>query len=150
MLSHPISNTIFLLAFLVLDSSGQIFSGGFQQGKFASLGEFDQCLEIKGAESDEREPIYGQYCLIRPVVPVPEDTTIRKDETIAHLDVPEVNRFLNDRYLQTYLGLYKFYKGALLQFGLCLPHQCKPANVEAAINQRKSQVSWPLLISLLL
>ena len=118
-----------------MDASGQFLSGGFQQGKFVSLGEFDQCLDTVSTDNGNNDPLYGKYCLVRPVIPVPEDTHIKKGEQIARLHMPSISRFLNDEYLETYLGLYKFYRATLLQIGVCMPHKCQAENVQSAINQ---------------
>lgn len=100
---------------------------------FVSLGEFDQCLEIESDPDEDRNPIYGQYCLLKPVVPLPK--MIKQGEPIATARMPQVHKFLNDEYIDTYLGLYKFIKRSFLRVGLCIPHKCDRENLEEAINQ---------------
>nr|XP_027194180.1 nose resistant to fluoxetine protein 6-like [Dermatophagoides pteronyssinus] len=116
-----------------LDASGSILVGGFQQGMFVSLGEFDQCLEIESDPTENPNIIYGQYCLLKPVVPLPEN--FNQDEPIAETRMPRVRKFLNDEYIDTYMGLYKFMQRTFLRVGLCLPHKCERQSVENAINR---------------
>lgn len=128
---------IFVLFFfcIVLDASGSVLVGGFQQGMFVSLGEFDQCLEIESDPTENPNIIYGQYCLLKPVVPLPEN--FNQDEPIAETRMPRVRKFLNDEYIDTYMGLYKFMQRTFLRVGLCLPHKCERQSVENAINRSK-------------
>ncbi|KAF7494136.1 Nose resistant to fluoxetine protein 6 [Sarcoptes scabiei] len=91
-----------------LDASGSVFAGGFQAGMFVSLGEFDQCLEIESDPDEDRNPIYGQYCLLKPVVPLPK--MIKQGEPIATARMPQVHK-------------------------MCIPHKCDRENLEEAINQ---------------
>ncbi|KAH9491201.1 hypothetical protein DERF_015932 [Dermatophagoides farinae] len=120
-------------ALFLLDASGSVLVGGFQQGMFVSLGEFDQCLEIESDPTENPNIIYGQYCLLKPVVPLPEN--FNQDEPIAETRMPRVRKFLNDEYIDTYMGLYKFMQRTFLRVGLCLPHKCERQSVENAINR---------------
>lgn len=56
---------------------------------------------------------------------------------MAQSNIATVNRFLNDEYIETYLGLYKFLKNTILRVGICLPDQCDPVEVENAMNKCK-------------
>lgn len=121
-----------------MDASGTIITGGFQQGMFVSLGEFDQCLEIQSDQTENPNIIYGQYCLLKPIVPLPEN--VEHGEPIAQSRIPRVNKFLNDEYIDTYLGLYKFMKRTFLRIGLCLPHKCERQSLENAINRSNFKI----------
>lgn len=105
-----------------------------------SLGEFDQCLETINESPDENvnnEPIRGQYCLIKPIIPVPAEFRYKQGEPVVQSNIATVNRFLNDEYIETYLGLYKFLKNTILRIGICLPDKCDPIEVENAANKSK-------------
>lgn len=122
-----------------MDASGALLQHGFAEGKFVSLGEFDQCLAV---QSDPKvtvsgKRINGQYCLIKPVLPIPEKIPVNRN-AVANSTVESVNVFLNDEYLEMYLELYKdAMRKTPLRYGVCLPAQCKPEDVEKAINYCK-------------
>lgn len=92
----------------VFDATGGLLTGGYRQGKFVSLGQFDQCIESSSELPEENvnnEPIRGQYCLIKPVIPLPSEYSGNHGEPVAQSNIATVNRFLNDEYIETYLGL---------------------------------------------
>lgn len=120
------------------DATGGLLTGGYRQGKFVSLGQFDQCIESSSELPEENvnnEPIRGQYCLIKPVIPLPTEYRYVHGEPVAQSNIASVNRFLNDEYIETYLGLYKFLKNTILRVGVCLPDKCDPVDVENAMNK---------------
>ncbi len=136
---------IYFLA--VLDSTGSLLqAGGFQEGKLVSLAEFDQCLAVTSADRADQingQSISGQYCLIKPVLPLPESMYTSAENgtvAIANSSLQKVNTFFaeNEDQLELYLELFKAMKKTILRFGVCLPVQCKAADVERAINYCES------------
>ena len=122
---------------VVFDSSATFLTGGFQEGKFVSFGEFDQCLDIESEKNERNEFIYGQYCLLKPIIPVPSEIKFKKGEKFVQTKIASVNRVLNDDYIRTYLELYHYIKRTILRLGICLPNKCSAKSVENAINKRE-------------
>ena len=54
---------------IVIDSMGGIPSG-ISDGVITSFGEYDECLDIKYFDSFKSIPVYGKYCIVRPVIPI--------------------------------------------------------------------------------
>src|SRR6218665_147049 len=120
----------------VIDATGSVITGGFQEGRFVSFGEFEQCIAIQSKNDDEMiagKPIRGQYCMVKPVIPLPD--SIVRGESIVKPEVEIMNRVLSDQYIETYLGLFRYMKNTILKLGLCLPSNCKPQEIENALNK---------------
>src|SRR5699024_8453092 len=80
-------------------------------------------------------PIRGQYCLIKPIIPVPDKFKRKEGEVMANSSIEQVNKLLNDEYIETYIELFKLLKNTILRFGVCIPDKCNPVDVENAINK---------------
>ncbi len=128
---------------LVLDAMGKLPSG-LLEGVFASFGEFDECLDIE-SPSDDGSPIYGQYCLLKPVIPFPKvESYDPNDEKLASIDSFSLGRdILKENNVDRYGELNSILKlieqmnianGTFVKLGICIPHKCRAEDLEKAVN----------------
>ncbi|OTF81923.1 hypothetical protein BLA29_004489, partial [Euroglyphus maynei] len=114
-----------------VDSAPKIPSG-LMSGVSSFLGSFDQCLSIE-SPSSLAESYTGQYCTVKPLLPLPTtDRAYHYDQSHRSPD-PQVERLMRfyaaynvQHYFQRnpalkFVELMKSKKGRVTNFGLCLP-----------------------------
>jgi hypothetical protein len=137
----------FLNFFKVIDSMGNLVPSGLLEGVFASFGEFDECLDIE-SPSENGSPIYGQYCLMSPVIPYPKlDNYQQRDEKINFGDSfklwrdllveNRVNKYLEINPVLKFIEAMNLINGSAFRIGICIPDKCDSEDVGRAISKCK-------------
>jgi hypothetical protein len=127
---------------------GYLMPSGLLEGVFASFGEFDECLDIE-SPSENGSPIYGQYCLMSPVIPYPKLNNYQpKDEKINFGDSfkllrdilveNRVNKYLEINPMLKFIEAMNLYNGSVFRIGICIPDKCDPGDVGQAVNKCKN------------
>ena len=117
---------------------------GIAEGTVSHFGEYDECLGIEGPTKGKSEPIRGQYCLAKVILPYPKIVTLdnRPIKQIAYKQYyNKIREFLANYNMDKYLTVFKLIeilnnqKGATFRFGTCFPTTCKPQDMESLMNQ---------------
>lgn len=94
----------------MIDSSGKI-PPGFTDGTVTSLGDYDECIEIKSPTVDDVE---GKYCLI-DIFPIGyKNRAKRTDGKIS-------------------LNSMQYFNASAYYFGLCFPSKCSTSDVKKLV-----------------
>lgn len=108
------------------------------------LGNFDQCISIQNPASSS-ENYKGQYCLVKPILPLPEKIIV--EEQSEHLLANQTERIfrLASRYnaekyfklnpITKFIEIIKSNRGRMTNFAICLPDACQSAKLEIALNK---------------
>ncbi|CAL1293443.1 unnamed protein product [Larinioides sclopetarius] len=105
-------------AFKMLDASGRL-PEGFLQGTLTSLGNYQECVEIRVNES--RINMKGQYCTVIMTPPLPD----WKPFTSMHITVPEVFNISAPDSVITYLmGMLHNLHVTSAKIAICTPSLC--------------------------
>jgi hypothetical protein len=127
---------------------GYLMPSGLLEGVFASFGEFDECLDIE-SPSENGSPIYGQYCLMSPVIPYPKlNNYQQRDEEINFGDSfklwsdflveNKINKYLEINPMLKFIEAMNLYNGSVFRIGICIPDKCDPGDVGQAVNKCKN------------
>lgn len=98
------------------------------EGVLSSVGDYEECLNIRSPELASGGSFAGQYCWAQPVIPHPERGTYKVgDRMESSLNVPPklVDELVDALYLLN---------GSFLNMALCLPSTCSALEVQTAIN----------------
>lgn len=116
---------------------------GLLSGVTSFLGDFDQCLSITSPESAPEE-FNGQYCVLRPILPVPEirrylgqsdEELMQETKIISFLANYQVDQYVHTNPVLKFIEHIKSIKGRVLNFGLCVPDLCAPKQLEKSFNR---------------
>ena len=109
----------------------------------ASFGEWDECMELDSPKSSSTGLVVkGQYCMLEVKAPYPVDS----EADLAQLadENHPVYQFVR-QYLRTFkvhnmntpakmVEALRIANGTIFRAGLCIPHMCKPHEVENVIS----------------
>lgn len=118
---------------------------GLLSGVTSFLGDFDQCLSVKSPETANEE-FTGQYCLLRPILPLPDIHKYSSDKDEHLIGETKMLNYLAsynlDNYVQTnpvlkFIEHMKTRNGRVMNLALCLPSLCSPASLEKSFNRSK-------------
>lgn len=98
----------------MIDSSGKT-PAAFLEGTVTTLGDYDECLAIKGT-TDEVGDIFGQYCMV-DVFPMGYKNGRRRTDG------------------QVSLNSMQFFNASAYYFGLCFPSQCSTDDVRNIVKE---------------
>jgi hypothetical protein len=129
----------------VFDSMGHLIPSGLLEGVIASFGEFDECLDIK-SPPENGSPIYGQYCLLSPVMPYPKvENYDPKDEEINFgesfkllrdfLVEIKANKYVEINPILKFIESINLSNGTSFRTGICIPDKCDSEDAAKAINK---------------
>lgn len=96
-------------------------TAGLLEGVVASLGSYDECLNIQ-VERARKSPIKGQYCLLEiwpPLPPKPTPAFIRKFISNIKWDLLPSDKLFD--MARNYSFLFHLAK---IQYGICVPSTC--------------------------
>ena len=121
---------------------------------FSSFGEYDLCLEIKSQSTDETksdETIYGKYCLVKPVLAINDFSDFDDLKDISVLN-QKSNEWIK-RQIKTNINKLKLViasnhmtdKLYPFSFGICIPSQCQPKDVDAFLREGQFQNNCSLI-----
>ena len=127
---------------------GHLMPSGLLEGVPASFGEFDECLDIE-SPPENGSPIYGQYCLLDPVIPYPKlENYYKIDEKINFIDSfkllrdflveNKINKYLEINPMLKFIEAMNLYNGSVFRIGICIPDKCDPEDVGRTINKCKN------------
>jgi hypothetical protein len=115
---------------------------GIAEGSISHFGEYDECIDIESPETEAKEPIRGQYCLAKIILPYPKLDSYKKNEPISNrTHFERLVAFLKNYNMDNYLTVHKLLeilnnqRGATLRFGTCTPSTCRPEDIENLINR---------------
>jgi hypothetical protein len=136
--------------FVVFDSYGNLIPSGLAEGRFASFGEYDECIGIKSLPEEENV-IFGKYCTLNLIIPFPPlnsysseyeeifNEKIIKNEysmiLIKILEEMNVDNYLKVNPLLKIMDVINANDGQTLRLGICIPHTCRPQDIEKALNK---------------
>ncbi|XP_023222900.1 nose resistant to fluoxetine protein 6-like [Centruroides sculpturatus] len=110
----------------MIDAMGKP-TAGLLEGVVASLGSYDECLDIE-VERPRKTPIRGQYCLLEmwpPLPPKPTPAFIRKFVSNIKWDLLPSDKLFD--MARNYSFLFHLAK---IQYGVCVPSTCSYKEVE--------------------
>ena len=115
------------------------------------FGEYDECQDIISPQEYGEHVIKGQYCQISPVIPLPKMKDYRIGETLdpSFYSLND-NLFLDSKdpkskleiMLSTILEINDYIRESghkTLTYGLCIPTDCSPKEIQSIINSSNSQ-----------
>lgn len=118
---------------------------GLLSGVTSFLGDFDQCLSVSSPDTASEE-FKGQYCLLRPILPLPEikrysgaadEGLIRETKLLNYLAAYQLDGYVETNPVLKFIEHMKTIDGRVLNFGLCIPNLCSPGQLEKSFNKRK-------------
>ncbi|GIY09310.1 nose resistant to fluoxetine protein 6 [Caerostris extrusa] len=122
-------------AMRLIDATGKL-PPGILEGTSLSMGDFDECLDIKVGKRDEipekhtrRLFFSGKYCLLEFHRPETINRAIADFES-GNLDTPIAKT-------KTFLNLFVRYKhltNATMKLGVCVPSKCSRDDIENVVN----------------
>ncbi|GIY62992.1 nose resistant to fluoxetine protein 6 [Caerostris darwini] len=121
-------------AMRLIDATGKL-PPGILEGTSLSMGDFDECLDIKVGKRDEipethEEAFFsGKYCLLEFHRPETINRAIADFES-GNLDTPIAKT-------KTFLNLFVRYKhltNATMKLGVCVPSKCSRDDIENVVN----------------
>lgn len=116
---------------------------GLIEGTFSSFGDYDQCVNIRSANSNNIDSTFtGKYCLLSPILPFPEPNSYKTGEPVHELYSVFANNleYPQLRPLATVgkmIGLLNVINGSTIKIGICIPSTCDASDIESAVNQGK-------------
>ena len=118
---------------------------GLLSGVTSFLGDFDQCLSVKSPETASEE-FSGQYCLLRPILPLPDvkhtgssdESLIGETKLLNYLASYNLDRYVQTNPVLKFIEHMKTHKGRVMNLAICLPDLCSPKQLEKSFNRRKS------------
>lgn len=113
---------------------GSLHPKGVLEGVFSSFGEYDECLDIESPPG-VTPPIRGQYCMVKPIIPLPPLGSSKPGEIRENFTVSWLQLFNNNQYQDFIIEAFQFYNFTIVQLGLCIPSNCRPHDIENAINK---------------
>lgn len=125
---------------------------GLLSGVTSFLGDFDQCLSVKSPETATEE-FNGQYCLLRPILPLPDvrkytgdsdENLISETKLMNHLSAYNLDRYVHTNPILKFIEHMKTHNGRVLNFAICLPDLCSPKQLEKSFNRRKCEPQYVL------
>ncbi|RWS15040.1 Nose resistant to fluoxetine protein 6-like protein [Dinothrombium tinctorium] len=113
-------------AIRMIDASGR-FVPGILDGTITSLGSFDECLQIKSADSEVS--FVGKYCLITGQLPLPPKPSKYGFETrLLNLSESRSELIMDvGRYAQIFYDM-------VIRVGICVPSACSTHDVQIILN----------------
>lgn len=111
---------------------------GILDGVTTSFGEYDECLSIESPEYDnDKSKFYGQYCLMKPVLPLPSlDPNAKMNTYFTSKNNNESNDNNWETEILPKLILFNNITNKdLFRIGICFPSWCKPNDMQTAINK---------------
>ena len=122
---------------------------GLLSGVTSFLGDFDQCLSVKSPETANEE-FGGQYCLLRPILPLPDirytgdndENLISETKLLNYLTAYNLDRYVETNPVLKFLEYMKAHKGRVMNLAICLPDLCSPKQLEKSFNKCKYCTSF--------
>ncbi|KAH9511887.1 hypothetical protein DERF_010311 [Dermatophagoides farinae] len=113
---------------IVLDAAGKIPSG-LLEGTLSSVGDYNQCLEIKSprSQNENLKQFRGKYCFARPIVPHPRGKIIINKDRSLPFGIPTS---LIDEISD---ALY-FFNRSMINIGICIPSTCTADEIQLTLN----------------
>lgn len=114
-------------------------------GVTSFLGDFEQCISVRSPETASEE-FSGQYCLLRPLLPMPDVRRYTGDTDENLIGETKILNYLAayslDGYVQTnpvlkFLEHLKTHNGRVFNLAICLPDLCSPKQLEKSFNKCK-------------
>lgn len=103
----------------VFDSTGH-FPIGLAVGTHSSLGDFDECIEVKSG-TDIKHQFVGQYCV--PKFQLPFDFNIEySNDTFYYKSLPALKRIM-----------------PLISNAFCIPSTCSPKDFKYILTKSKKK-----------
>ena len=127
----------------------------------SNFGEYDECISIESTIEPEKPTIRGQYCFVKPSLPLPKSNSYRSGEPIDNYLEEMIKKLINsseklksripkeydiNNYTLTEESIEKVLSiGDIIAnmsfpgypIGICIPTTCKPQDIENAINKCK-------------
>lgn len=121
-------------------------SASILSGVTSFLGDFDQCLSLKSSEESSEE-FKGQYCLLRPILPLPslprqyygpsDESLLVETKWLDYLVNYNLHRYFSINPTLKVIEHLRLVGGRLFNVGICVPDTCPPDQLERSLNKRK-------------
>jgi hypothetical protein len=120
------------------------------EGRLASFGQYDECIDIK-SPPEAQNIIFGQYCTLSLIIPFPSlkshsseyeeifnERIIQNEYSkylITILEDIKVDNYFKVNLLLEIMDVMNAFEGQSLRLGICIPHTCRPQDIEKAVNK---------------
>lgn len=147
----------FVVHFLVVDSMAKP-PPGLLSGVTSFLGDFDQCISVTSPESTS-EPFHGQYCLLKPVLPLPtmkkylgesDENLINETKIMDYLATYKLDNYVKTNPVLKFIERMRSINGRVLNIALCVPDLCSSKQLEISFNRRMALDSLKSIIACLI
>ena len=125
------------MIYLVLDSSGLFIESGSLKGSLTSLGQYDDCLNIKSPiyDNEQFNQIKGKYCLAKLILPMPKHGLYNKSDFQSINYISQLPTSHHHMKLFMYGWSLLSSIDSIYQFGICIPNSCKAEDAEKIFNK---------------